>query len=747
MKRHLLLLLYFFMSIEILAQSLQWHKDIFNRSTNAFSSEFVDPRFTTNFSCKSSNVFAYNLNDQHDFLFLNHRKFHIDCHGNSYIYHFDSTLFYNYDSVKACSYCSITHPRKAFENPAFYPNLILTNLNPEGQIKSQRTFYLDSVVIPYISRTVDMDQNQYFIGRVNASDIDLSNPNYPYFRRSDSMYSFIFCVDSQLQIKWKKFSPCRQPNGMMDNGLLGIGFDNLHNLRVFGFYEDSFDIGVSQVDKRYHPTGTNYQQYLDRDGNVTSTIIYNDIFLYWDKAIDTIPKVTNQRNCFPSPNLNEISNRGRYFKSFFYNSNSNNDYHHNYMNFLFMKDTSVLIEYQRIIYSKTFNISKTLRTNQINQVLVKLSPKSKIEFLDSMNNYIGTSISFIKFNTILDNEDNVFYGKYKFKKTNLRAKDTLVCNKLSNNDLKELFYIAFDSSNNFYRENLPLNIDKYGNLEILVYDSWDSKKIISKDDRVNFIGRLFRNSNFDEHYIYLFNFKSNQFTLKDSFKNNFIFNLEINRDKHENIYFQNTRKFVYNTLLYAGYIIDLNYIYNNNNCNNNFIAKFSAPPQDTFYEAFCDTTYYEDYPGSDIPAFYRYIKHKKPSISFSFQPDTPILAGNEIQIQAKTDAKIFWTQTDSSLSHRIKIFEDTTIFYNLIDSSGCKFRDSLKIKSIQTDSLELFTAFTPNGDDVNETYFIDLPESFALIYWRIVNRQGEQLYETFDRNGQWDGTYRGSAQP
>ncbi|MCU0327677.1 MAG: gliding motility-associated C-terminal domain-containing protein, partial [Chitinophagales bacterium] len=32
-------------------------------------------------------------------------------------------------------------------------------------------------------------------------------------------------------------------------------------------------------------------------------------------------------------------------------------------------------------------------------------------------------------------------------------------------------------------------------------------------------------------------------------------------------------------------------------------------------------------------------------------------------------------------------------------------------------------------------------------YWRIVNRQGEQLYETFDRNGQWDGTYRGSAQP
>lgn len=55
-------------------------------------------------------------------------------------------------------------------------------------------------------------------------------------------------------------------------------------------------------------------------------------------------------------------------------------------------------------------------------------------------------------------------------------------------------------------------------------------------------------------------------------------------------------------------------------------------------------------------------------------------------------------------------------------------------------------AFTPDGDDYNETFFPVFTEGFDPMSYHltIFNRWGEVLFESFDSNHGWDGTYGGN---
>lgn len=52
------------------------------------------------------------------------------------------------------------------------------------------------------------------------------------------------------------------------------------------------------------------------------------------------------------------------------------------------------------------------------------------------------------------------------------------------------------------------------------------------------------------------------------------------------------------------------------------------------------------------------------------------------------------------------------------------------------------SAFTPNGDGLNET-FGAIGEGISTFTMLIFNRWGEMIYESDDINTQWDGTYKG----
>ena len=57
------------------------------------------------------------------------------------------------------------------------------------------------------------------------------------------------------------------------------------------------------------------------------------------------------------------------------------------------------------------------------------------------------------------------------------------------------------------------------------------------------------------------------------------------------------------------------------------------------------------------------------------------------------------------------------------------------------DSLHIMNSFTPNGDSVNDVFYIHFPCAPEKFKVAIFNRWGEELYTSEDFNFRWDGSY------
>jgi gliding motility-associated-like protein len=61
-------------------------------------------------------------------------------------------------------------------------------------------------------------------------------------------------------------------------------------------------------------------------------------------------------------------------------------------------------------------------------------------------------------------------------------------------------------------------------------------------------------------------------------------------------------------------------------------------------------------------------------------------------------------------------------------------------------TVDVPTAFTPNGDGTNDVIYVDGWGIRKLNYFRIFNRWGQLLFESNDIKTGWDGTYNGVPQ-
>jgi len=83
-----------------------------------------------------------------------------------------------------------------------------------------------------------------------------------------------------------------------------------------------------------------------------------------------------------------------------------------------------------------------------------------------------------------------------------------------------------------------------------------------------------------------------------------------------------------------------------------------------------------------------------------------------------------------------------TVTYN----NGCTVVDTAYIQALSFNLLGVPDAFSPNGDNANDTFKI-LATSVKEFRLAIYNRWGGLLFETTDINSGWDGTYMGNLQP
>ncbi len=99
------------------------------------------------------------------------------------------------------------------------------------------------------------------------------------------------------------------------------------------------------------------------------------------------------------------------------------------------------------------------------------------------------------------------------------------------------------------------------------------------------------------------------------------------------------------------------------------------------------------------------------------------------------------------LANPLAILTENTTFSLIVrDEAGCKGFDTVNIKVFKGPAIHVPTAFTPNGDGLNDIFRPTAVGIQRLDYFRVFNRYGELLYETHDISRGWDGLYKGLKQ-
>jgi len=133
--------------------------------------------------------------------------------------------------------------------------------------------------------------------------------------------------------------------------------------------------------------------------------------------------------------------------------------------------------------------------------------------------------------------------------------------------------------------------------------------------------------------------------------------------------------------------------------------------------------------------------------------DFDVDIGDIIQLAGMADtmglSNYFWTpeidllSSSASLNPAAQPLQDMTYRLTAIAENGCIATDSLMVTVDQQHDLWIPTAFSPNGDGINDAIGIATRGIKKLDVFRIYNRWGEKVYESNNLESAWDGSYQG----
>jgi gliding motility-associated-like protein len=139
--------------------------------------------------------------------------------------------------------------------------------------------------------------------------------------------------------------------------------------------------------------------------------------------------------------------------------------------------------------------------------------------------------------------------------------------------------------------------------------------------------------------------------------------------------------------------------------------------------------------------------------------DTTIYLGNSVTVRPEpncANAYIWFPQngvSNPNIADPVITPDTSTTYFVNFNYGTCLSRDTLRITVIDPSQLDcnilpMPTAFTPNGDNLNEVYGISNPFSFEeLIVFEIFDRNGSKLFSTSNAFDNWDGQFHGDPMP
>jgi len=112
------------------------------------------------------------------------------------------------------------------------------------------------------------------------------------------------------------------------------------------------------------------------------------------------------------------------------------------------------------------------------------------------------------------------------------------------------------------------------------------------------------------------------------------------------------------------------------------------------------------------------------------------------------DGSEYYTWSTGSRANTIYVYEtgQYSVIVQSVDNLSCSVSDSVYV-SLCDGTMFLPTAFSPNGDGVNEVFKPITSDPTVEFHMMIFNRWGKQIFETYDIQQGWDGTENGEEAP
>jgi gliding motility-associated-like protein len=194
-----------------------------------------------------------------------------------------------------------------------------------------------------------------------------------------------------------------------------------------------------------------------------------------------------------------------------------------------------------------------------------------------------------------------------------------------------------------------------------------------------------------------------------------------------------------------------NWLYNGSVLTQGISGLYVAPQQNTTYIL----QVYDDL-GCPKPGIDSLNVFVEPRVSISVTRDTSIVVNQPLQFRASGAQYYHWspaTNLDNTrIADPIAIFTmaQNLFTYTLIgfNDGGCADTAYIAVRVFGNGpTIYVPTAFTPNGDGLNETLKPTLAGMRQLNFFRVFNRYGEIVFQTTSPFDAWDGKYRGQQQP
>ncbi len=129
--------------------------------------------------------------------------------------------------------------------------------------------------------------------------------------------------------------------------------------------------------------------------------------------------------------------------------------------------------------------------------------------------------------------------------------------------------------------------------------------------------------------------------------------------------------------------------------------------------------------------------------------DTTIDMGGAADLEAVpiSAGNVFWSPDENiDCPTCLNVVADplitTTYYPSIIDPNGCIGRDTVVVKVNFEEIVEVPSAFSPNGDGVNDSLHV-LGVGLVNINFKVYNRYGQMVFSTDNINKGWDGTMDG----